>query len=138
MRVPVEVAQSEANALIRELSVRRDKDAALHDRIASALARASTISEVPASRFGTGLWWVAPTRTDSLRYVSSSLQKLARAVDGADGAPSADARTGVEAIREPARQAVETWQQFRDGELAALIAALEAAGADPLDSVKSP
>ncbi|MEA2490773.1 MAG: hypothetical protein QOH21_2565, partial [Acidobacteriota bacterium] len=71
--------------------------------------RAIAISEVNL----TEAWWLLPQTTTSLRFVEGALEKLAAAVDGADAAPTADARTSWASIKPIADAALQAWQELR-------------------------
>ena len=58
-------------------------------------------------------WYLAPRTTTSLRFLDSALQSLAGAVDGADAAPTPDAREGYARIRPLAEAAVKSWNEFK-------------------------
>ena len=58
-------------------------------------------------------WYLAPRTTTSLRFLDAALQELANAVDGADAAPTPDAREGYARIRPLADAAVQKWKEFR-------------------------
>jgi photosystem II stability/assembly factor-like uncharacterized protein len=54
-----------------------------------------------------------PSPTTSLRFVEMALQKLAVAVDGADAAPTPDAREGFAKIRPVADTALRAWMALK-------------------------
>ena len=73
-------------------------------------------------------WWLVPRDRESVQFVAGTLAGLAQAVDGADAAPSPDARQGLAATR-PLVDAVErSWKQVLRRELPALQRELRAAG----------
>jgi photosystem II stability/assembly factor-like uncharacterized protein len=57
-------------------------------------------------------WWLTPRSTTSLRYLDSVLQRLATAIDGADAAPTPDAREGWAKIRPIAEATLRAWSEF--------------------------
>jgi hypothetical protein len=57
-------------------------------------------------------WFIPPRGVDTLRFVSGHLSSLAEAVDGADAAPSPDARSGFAELRPRAEALLATWNDF--------------------------
>jgi hypothetical protein len=57
-------------------------------------------------------WWLTPRSTTSLRYLDAVLQRLATAIDGADAAPTPDAREGWAKIRPIAEATLRAWSEF--------------------------
>ena len=73
-----------------------------------------------------------PTTIEGLTYLGETFRALARAVDGADGAPTSDALEGYTRHTALLERALAGWQQFKSGALAHLNAQLQAAGAAPI------
>ena len=73
-----------------------------------------------------------PTTTHGLRYLEAAFRELARAVDGADAAPSVDAARGYVLHRALLEAALTQWEQFRSETLPRLNAQLKADGAAAL------
>ena len=74
-------------------------------------------------------WWLGARERASVQFAAGQLANLAEAVDGADAAPSPDARQGLAATR-PLVDAVErAWTAIRARELPALERKLRSAGA---------
>jgi hypothetical protein len=69
-----------------------------------------------------------PVTTRGLRYLEGAFRELSRAVDGADGPPSADAQRGYVQDRALLDQALASWTEFGIGTLPSLNAALKSAG----------
>jgi len=128
LREPIAAALDEADALIKDLATREGLQGKLARQADAVMRQAATIVDVPPTKFGVNVWWVAATRTDGMRYLSGSLEELATAIDGADGAPSTDARAGLTRLRAPAEKAARSWASFTKNELAKLDAALVKAG----------
>ncbi len=97
-RAAVHAALGEAEAIIRDPAVTEAMKTSARDL---------------ADLVPTESWWLSPRRTDSLRYLDSALQKLLDAVDGADAAPSKDAREGYAKVRPLAEAALASWKEFR-------------------------
>jgi photosystem II stability/assembly factor-like uncharacterized protein len=57
-------------------------------------------------------WFIPPRGVDTLRFVSGHLSSLAEAVDGADAAPSPDARSGFAELRPKAEALLVTRQSL--------------------------
>jgi photosystem II stability/assembly factor-like uncharacterized protein len=55
----------------------------------------------------------APEFASQLRSIDEALQKLAMAVDGADAAPTPDAREGYARTRAAAEEAIRKWKAFK-------------------------
>ena len=58
-------------------------------------------------------WWMLPRSTTSLRFLDTALQKLEAAVDGADAAPTPDAREGWSQLRPVAAATLRAWSEFK-------------------------
>jgi photosystem II stability/assembly factor-like uncharacterized protein len=125
----VAAALDEAVTLIKALIERRaGASGEIGKAMDSLRARAVEVSDVVPSKHSQGLWWLPPKKTTSLRFHDGALQTLATAVDGADGAPTPDAREGWRKLRPSADEAVRTWAQLKTRELAPLNDQLKAAG----------
>ena len=68
----------------------------------------------------------------TLRYLAETLRTLEQAVDGADAAPSQDARDGLAKVEPLIPPVLASWEAVRGGELRALNGKLTAAGAAPV------
>jgi photosystem II stability/assembly factor-like uncharacterized protein len=79
------------------------------------LQRVADLSGSEISPDQTVRWWVRPSSTESVRYLSGALDDLARAVDGADAAPSADARTGYDKLAAMTESLVRRWESLKAG-----------------------
>ncbi|MFA6954374.1 MAG: hypothetical protein WC538_00730 [Thermoanaerobaculia bacterium] len=128
LREPIAAALNEADAVLKDLAMREGLEGKLASQAAAVLGRAAAIVDVPPTKSGVNVWWVATTRTDGLRQLSASLEDLATAVDGADGPPSSDAKAGLARLRVPAEAAARSWMSFTAADLAKLDVALAKAG----------
>jgi hypothetical protein len=104
-------AYAEQFALAKEIE-------SVRGRVHAALNEAGKLGDKPGVReiaevAPEGMWWLAPRSTTSLRYLDQALSKLADAVDGADGAPSADVRAGWEKIRPVAEETLRAWSELK-------------------------
>jgi len=73
-----------------------------------------------------------PTTTHGLRYLEAAFRDLARAVDGADAAPSVDAERGFILERASLDATLAQWRQLRTEALPRLNMQLKASGAPPI------
>jgi photosystem II stability/assembly factor-like uncharacterized protein len=73
------------------------------------------------------LWWIPPPQ-GSLRSLGTALDKLQKAVDYTDDAPSADAMAGFEKAQAALTPTLAGWETVRTKELKALNARLQKAG----------
>jgi photosystem II stability/assembly factor-like uncharacterized protein len=73
-------------------------------------------------------WWMGARERESVKFVESRLEELAKAIDGADAAPSPDARAGLAAVRPLVDSVERSWRAIVDRELPALERRLRAAG----------
>ena len=99
LQITVAAALEEASTLVPKL--RAQKNEALTER-------AVALSDVNL----TEAWWLLPSSTTSLRFVDNALEKLAGVVDGADAAPSADARESWLKLQPLAANALRAWKEF--------------------------
>jgi hypothetical protein len=111
---------------------------AVTERRASATGNAATLLDefqqkltavtgsLPATIPG-NVWWI-PGKASSLRFVSEKLDALDLAVEGADAAPSPDARAGIAKVEAMLPAALASWDRLQGTELDALNAQLAAAG----------
>ena len=72
-------------------------------------------------------WALPPTSTTSLRFIGETLGKLATAADGADAAPTPDARAGYAPAAASTDKALGEWKSLAGAKLDALNAQLKAA-----------
>jgi photosystem II stability/assembly factor-like uncharacterized protein len=79
-------------------------------------------------------WWLPPKSIATLRWLDRACAGLYEAIDGADAAPSPDARASLATLEPMAASALEAWQAVERDELAPLDATLLAAGLERLTS----
>jgi hypothetical protein len=129
----VRVADAESGAkklnesLVKErsdVSAKPELAAAIDVLDADVVARAGIVD----SGNPHNAWALPPSSTTSLRFMGETFEKLAGAVDGADAAPTPDARAGYAAALPMLEQSLAAWTNVRTTELAALNARLKAAG----------
>jgi hypothetical protein len=73
-----------------------------------------------------------PKHIESLRWISGALANLQRMVDGADVAPSPDAREAFARLQAMAESSISAWERFEAISLEALNQQLHAAGLGPI------
>jgi len=81
---------------------------------------------------GDAAWWIPPRSPDSLRGLASRLGGLQEAVDGADAAPSPDARAGWAEAERSVEACLAAWERLHAVGLPALNRALADLGQPPL------
>jgi len=96
----------------------------------------SVCDSVVPSENPSGAWWLPPSSLTSLRALASRLDELQRAVDGADAAPSPDARAGFALAKSAVEAGLAAWERLSGETLSGLNAELAAAGEPPLARVK--
>jgi hypothetical protein len=110
LRARVAAAAAAIDDAAKRIRERRPSlPAELTSRLDAWLERAASLSggSLPADE---APWFIPPRGVDTLRFVSGHLSSLAEAVDGADAAPSPDARGGFAALRPRAEALLATWQ----------------------------
>ncbi len=132
-RVAVAGAFNEARAVIGNLTKRHGTfSGGLTKTAEAALARASEISGIVPAANEENSWWIPPKTTTSLTFAATALQTLAGAVDGADAAPTQDARDSYTKLRATSDGAVAAWSEFKAKDLAAFNDKLKTAGLAPI------
>jgi photosystem II stability/assembly factor-like uncharacterized protein len=133
LRVQVAQAVNAGKVLQKALTARRadakGRVAAQLDAFQPALTQ---VTGVVPSEDPNRAWWMAPDSLTSLRALSTKLDSLQRAVDGADAAPSSDARAGFALAQQDVARGLTDWQKLSGEELLKLNTKLGAAGAAPL------
>lgn len=131
-RARVAIAATQAGKLIEQLAALHGTSGAL-SRDAQALAQhAHAIAGTRASVNPHNAWAFPPKSTRTLRFVGDALDKLMQAVDGADSAPSVDAKQGIAKLDPLIDASLQDWAELKSTELAALNAKLNAAGQKPV------
>ncbi len=125
-------ACAEATRLLRALALREATARAMRGEIAALTARAQDVSGVTLHHNPRELMPPTPRYTNSLRAISTRLKKLERAVDGADADPSRDDLRSWAILSKELAGALRSWQQLKQGDLAALNSKLTAAGVKPV------
>jgi photosystem II stability/assembly factor-like uncharacterized protein len=82
-------------------------------------------------------WWLGARERESVAFADGRLASLAEAVDGADAAPSPDARQGLEATRRLVDAVEHRWQVLTEKELPRMERRLRAAGAPAIGAPAS-
>jgi photosystem II stability/assembly factor-like uncharacterized protein len=138
-RVQVALALAEAATIHRSLIERRKGAAAAAAGTLSdaehALLLASDLSPDKPSPDSTGM---PPATIDGLRYLAAAFQNLAKAVDGADAAPTPDGVSGYTMHRGLLDLALEHWERFKAIDLARVNSQLRTEGVAPIDVKVAP
>jgi len=114
--------------------LRADADKALADTLDAFQARVLAISgEAMGANPGNANAF-PPRRIESLRWLSGALGNLQRMVDGADAAPSPDAREAWTKLQPMAESTLDAWQRFVANDLDALNVQLKAGGRKQISS----
>ncbi len=135
IQVSLASAQAAADAVLHAAGARRERaPAALRERLDRLERDGAQIAGVAGDQERASGRPGSPPRTDSLRFATERARTLFDAIEGADAAPSADARAGLDALSSLAAHAVAAWRAFTEGELAATNRELAAAGLAPIAS----
>jgi len=125
-------ALERASKLVDSLDARLAKGGALHGQMADLLAKATNISGTRPHADRVPFPAVPPLRVDSLQALSSDLEGLESAVDGADADPSPDATSSYATLSRKLTETLAEWTRFEKGDVARLNARLQAAGEHPI------
>lgn len=132
LQVRLAVASDAAGTLRKRMVERRAgasaEAAAALDAFAEKLAAVSGAQPAPNPY---NAWSSPPKRVETLAFLGQSLEELMGAVDGADAAPSPDARAGYERLAPLCERTLAAWSAFERDEVPALDRALRAAHAEP-------
>ena len=135
LQVRLEAATREAGALRKATAERR---AAAGGDVAAALDRfAARLADVSGARAAPNpfnAWSFPPQDTHTLAFVAQALGELMGSVDGADAAPSPDARTGYAKLASLTDATLAAWDAFKRDDLATLNASLRAANRKPIEA----
>ena len=118
--------------LLKSLDARLAAAGAAHAEMAALLAKAVGISGTSAHPERVSFPAIPPLRADSLQALSTDLDDLQAAVDGADADPSPDALRGYETLSRRLTSTLAEWTQLERVDVRKLDARLKAAGEKPL------
>jgi hypothetical protein len=125
-------ARDQARNLLKALEPRLAQPGVPQVKIASLLAKALALSGLPPPSRPPSAPRLNPVRTDSLQALSTDLEKLEDAVDGADADPGPDARAAYAALSRMLTATLAEWRRFLDQDLTTLNRELGAAGQTPV------
>ncbi len=109
-RAGIAAALEEANDFVDKLTERRKTaTGAAASSIDDLLAKVRDLAEIRP----VDAWWQQPHTTTSLRFLDGAFEKLYDAVDGADAAPTIDARESFDKLKPVAEAALRTWSELR-------------------------
>ncbi len=118
------------------LAAAQAADASLGESLRAAATSLQAIADLDLDKEAQGAVRPEPTNLAGLRALAAEGGRLARAVGGADGAPTADAAAGSARFLDTGEATLAAWAAFRDGTVAALDARLVASGRPPLPAAK--
>jgi photosystem II stability/assembly factor-like uncharacterized protein len=121
-------AREQATHLLEALESRLAHSGAAHAQLASLMAKATNLSGVELHALPENVARPPPLRTDSLQALSTDLEKLEEAVDGADADPGPDVRASYAALSRVLGSTLAEWRGLMDRDLPMLNAELKAAG----------
>ena len=87
---------------------------------------------LPIAPDATDGWWRPAKALTTLRYLSETLRTLSQAIDGADAAPSPDARNGLARIEALIPAVLAEWDRVHGAELTAVNGQLRQSAAAPI------
>jgi len=125
-------ARDQASHLLEALEARLARPGALHARLAALVTEVTSLSGVQLHSLPENIARPPPLRTDSLQSLSSDLDKLEGAVDGADADPGPDARASYAVLSRTLASTLAAWHRLEGRDLAVINAGLKAAGEPPL------
>jgi hypothetical protein len=125
-------ARDQALKLLKALEPRLAQSGDPQVDIASFMAKVLRLSGLPPPSRAPNAPQVQPLRTDSLQMLSTHLEKLEDAVDGADADPGPDARAGYAALSRTLTATLSEWRHLLDQDLRTLNRELGAAGQPPI------
>jgi len=121
-------ASREVEAALDALGKARSAASSLAGEIDATTARVRALSGTHAAANPHNAWAFPPKDTRSLLFLSTELDSLLLAVDGADAAPSPDAQHGFDAALPLVDGTLANWEQLKTRDMTALNAKLKAAG----------
>ena len=129
LRAEVATRTNSAKALQKALSARRLVAGGRERELLDAFQQRviAVTGSVPASN-PSNTWWLPPKRVESLRWLTTQLELLAQVVDGADAAPSDEARAGLQEVQARMPAAFAAWEELEREGLAELNTKLERGG----------
>ncbi|MGH8042833.1 MAG: WD40/YVTN/BNR-like repeat-containing protein [Rudaea sp.] len=123
----IATATKDAEALAHALDT-TSASGQLAREISTLRARVLGLSGIRKTANPYNAWAYPPRDTRNFRFLATALGKLDAAVDGADAAPSVDARNGFNVLVPMIDASLKIWDEFKSRDLAALNAKLKAAG----------
>ncbi len=118
LRAPIAAAQGEATKMLRAIGERiAAAPPSLRPALAALREKVAEVAGVTMTSNPSNAWPFPPRRLDSLRFVRNALDGVYQAVQGADAAPSPDAKAGLAAITPTTRAALSAWRELVAREL---------------------
>ena len=132
-RVQIAAALTEAERIHAAIvAQRKSGGSAAASALAAADQRLLTITDIVPDKDSPDSVGPAPQTIRGLRYLAAAFRSLARAVDGADAAPTPDALQGYAKHRSLLNDALMQWARFTAIDMPRLNAELRSAGATPI------
>ncbi|MGA8277547.1 MAG: hypothetical protein WB784_05065 [Rhodanobacteraceae bacterium] len=130
----VSAANQEAGALRKAAAERRSSAGSAASAALDRFdARLNALSGTQPSPNPYNAWAFPPRNVETLAFLNRALGQLMTAVDGADAAPSVDARAGYTNLSALVDPVLKSWAAFKRVDLVALNVALKAAGDKPIE-----
>jgi photosystem II stability/assembly factor-like uncharacterized protein len=132
-QVRTAAAETAAVKLLDVLDLRLKSGGAQRAAITALYAKASRIADVrPRLAHSVAIGWSPLQTFGSLARLSEEFSRLENAVDGADAAPSPDARTAYDILSSQLEPALAKWHHLQQVDLPKLNADLRAMGEKPV------
>jgi photosystem II stability/assembly factor-like uncharacterized protein len=121
-------ARDQARKLLKAIEPRLALGGSPQVDVATFMAKALTLSGLPPPSRPPNAPQPQPLRIDGLQALTTRLEKLEDAVDGADADPSPDARAGYAALSRTLTATLAEWHHLMDQDLPTLNRELGASG----------
>ncbi len=125
-------ARQQATHLLEALESRLARPGALHAQLASLMSKAANLSGVQLHALPQNVARPPAPRTDSLQALSTALDRLEGAVDGADADPGPDVRASYALLSRMLDSTLAEWRTLKERDLPMLNAELKTAGQSPI------
>jgi hypothetical protein len=132
-RVRIATALAEAGRIHSAIAKQgKSGSGAIASALSAADQRVIAISDLPPDKRSPDSLGSAPKTIGGLRHLAAAFRNLARAVDGADAAPTPDVVRGYAKHQALLNDALADWTRFETIELPRLNEQLQADGAGPI------
>jgi photosystem II stability/assembly factor-like uncharacterized protein len=132
-RVQIATALAEAGRIHSAIAKQsKSASSALASALSTADQRVIAISDLPPEKRSPDSLGAAPKTVGGLRYLATAFHNLARAVDGADAAPTPDVVRGYAKHQALLNDALADWARFETVSLPRLNKQLQSDGVGPI------